>query len=54
MHAHGENLTEDEIAAQGGDSTGPVDGLLSEHGHDPIQWIASVVRHWNVDRPDPR
>ncbi len=50
--AHGENMTEDEIAAQGGDSTGPVDGRPAEH--DAIRWIASVVRHWNVDRPDPR
>jgi hypothetical protein len=49
---HGENLTEDEIAARGGDSTGPVDGRPAEH--DEIRWIASVVRHWNVDRPDPR
>ena len=50
--AHGENLTEDEIAAQGGDSTGSVDGRPAQH--DEIRWIASVVRHWNVDRPDPR
>ena len=21
---------------------------------DPATWIASVVRHWNLDRPDPR
>jgi len=20
----------------------------------PVPWIASVIRHWNVDRPDPR
>lgn len=52
---HGENLTEAEIAAQGGDSTGPVGGERpGERDHDGIQWIASVVRHWNVDRPDPR
>ena len=21
---------------------------------DPDQWICSVARHWNIDRPDPR
>jgi hypothetical protein len=51
-HPHGENLTEAEIEARGGDSTGPVDGR--PHEQEPIRWIASVVRHWNVDRPDPR
>jgi hypothetical protein len=51
---HGENLTPDELAAMGGDSTGPVDGRQPEHDHEPVRWIASVVRHWNVDRPDPR
>jgi hypothetical protein len=26
-------------------------GILRD---DKRMWIASVVRHWNVDRPDPR
>jgi hypothetical protein len=54
---HGENLTDDEIAAQGGDSTGPVEGRgegQPGREQDQVRWIASVVRHWNVDRPDPR
>jgi hypothetical protein len=54
---HGENLTDAEIAAQGGDSTGPVEGRgQGQPGseQDQVRWIASVVRHWNVDRPDPR
>ena len=54
---HGENLTDAEIAAQGGDSTGPVEGRdPGQPGseQDRVRWIASVVRHWNVDRPDPR
>ncbi len=21
---------------------------------DPDQWLCSVARHWNLDRPDPR
>ena len=27
--------------------------LLQARGEDRI-WLASVIRHWNVDRPDPR
>lgn len=26
---------------------------LQPRGDDPV-WLASVVRHWNIDRPDPR
>jgi hypothetical protein len=25
-----------------------------EGGDDPDQWLCSVGRHWNLDRPDPR
>jgi hypothetical protein len=31
-------------------STGPAPGPRPAEG----RWLASVVRHWNVDRPDPR
>jgi hypothetical protein len=48
---HGENLTEAELA-QGGDSSGEMDGRPADP--EPIHWIVGVVRHWNVDRPDPR
>jgi hypothetical protein len=28
---------------------------LQPRGEQPDRtWIASVVRHWNLDRPDPR
>jgi hypothetical protein len=25
-----------------------------EGGDDPDQWLCTVARHWNLDRPDPR
>lgn len=28
--------------------------MMLQRGADDRPWIASVVRHWNVDRPDPR
>ena len=27
---------------------------LQPRGDDDPVWLASVVRHWNIDRPDPR
>ena len=48
---HGENLTEADLAS-GGDSSGQLDGRAA--GREPVRWIASVIRHWNVDNPDPR
>jgi hypothetical protein len=28
--------------------------LMSPVGEDQVAWLGSVVRHWNLDRPDPR
>jgi hypothetical protein len=28
--------------------------MLVQRGSDDEPWLASVARHWNVDRPDPR
>jgi hypothetical protein len=27
---------------------------VSPRGEDQTDWLCSVVRHWNLDRPDPR
>jgi len=43
---HGENLAH-------GDGT-PVDSSSDQaRGREPTRWIASVVRHWPLDQPDP-
>jgi hypothetical protein len=28
--------------------------LFSAVGDEKSEWLGSVVRHWNLDRPDPR
>jgi hypothetical protein len=40
-----------------GDSEGGqrvVSRMLLQRGAEDRPWITSVVRHWNLDRPDPR
>jgi hypothetical protein len=40
-----------------GDSDGGqrvISRMILQRGAEDRPWIASVVRHWNVDRPDPR
>jgi hypothetical protein len=41
----GENLAD-------GDGT-PVEPPAPPRGREPTHWIASVVRHWPLDQPDP-
>lgn len=33
---------------------GPAPGQAPARAAAEGRWLASVVRHWNVDRPDPR
>lgn len=30
------------------------EGQATPGGPDQVRWLASVTRHWNIDRPDPR
>ena len=45
----------DPAAASGpGPGGGPAPGDGPGHGNQDGLWLPSVVRHWNIDRPDPR
>jgi hypothetical protein len=39
---------------QDGDPPDPPGDPVPPPGAHSVRWIASVVRHWNVDNPDPR
>jgi len=28
--------------------------MMVQRGSEDHPWLASVIRHWNLDRPDPR
>jgi hypothetical protein len=38
----------------GGQRTVTLFGVIPRADGDETNWICSVVRHWNIDRPDPR
>ena len=39
---------------EGGQRTVTRFGIIPRRDEDEINWICTVVRHWNIDRPDPR
>jgi hypothetical protein len=38
---------------EGGQRTISRFGVIPREGDTP-EWLCSVARHWNIDRPDPR
>ena len=52
--ADNEVLTIDLLYGDGDGGQRVISRMLLQRNAEGQPWIASVVRHWNVDRPDPR
>ena len=51
---HNEVLTIDLLYGDNEGGQRVMSRMMLQRSTDDRPWIASVVRHWNVDRPDPR